>query len=141
MRFSFTNVADGMFMNYGSYDLATSKVRVNEIYNVPGRGFPIALDLNQTYSTQGEQISLHNNAPDTSSAWRDTVTYLGRESVTTAFGTFDTCKLRYTSLGDDGVLKTWDRWLVGAGKFAGLSVQETTDTGITQPTSITVSWD
>ena len=69
------------------------------------------------------------------------LTYLGREPVTTSFGTFETCRLRYTTQGDDGVLKTWDSWRVGAGKLAGLSVQEMTEAGTTQPTNITVSWE
>ena len=136
---SYSNVTDGMLLTYGSY--TALHFNYNESYYVPGRGFPVSLNLNQTYAAQGKKIYVYNNAPDTISMWSDTVTYLGREKVTTAFGTFETCRLRYTAQDDDGVVKTWDSWLVGVGKYAGLSVQEMTEAGTTQPTNITVSWE
>lgn len=136
----YSNVIDGMFLDYGSYEILIH-FTINEIYYAPGRGFPIALNRNQSYTAQGEQINVNHNVPNTTSTWRDTVTYLGREPITTSFGTFETCRLRYTTQGDDGVLKTWDSWRVGAGKLAGLSVQEMTEAGTTQPTNITVSWE
>ena len=139
--YSYSNVTDGMLLNYGSLGVVLRYYTKNEIYYQPGRGFPISLNPNQTYTTQVKQINVDYNLPDTSTTWQDTITYLGREPVTTAFGTFETCRLRYTTQGQDGVRKTWDSWLVGVGKLAGLQVQQTTETGTTQPTNITVSWD
>lgn len=135
----YSNLTNGMLLNYGS--ASALRVPIFEIYYEPGRGFPVALNLNQTYTSQVTMVNVNYNVPNTYSTLRDTITYLGREPVTTAFGTFETCRMRLTTLGDDGVLKTWDSWLVGVGKFAGLSVQQKTDAGITQPTNITVSWD
>ncbi|MFG5777039.1 hypothetical protein ACFIQF_08175 [Comamonas sp. J-3] len=134
----YTNITNGMSLDYGRY-LQIRVVPVLDTYNVPGRGFPISLKPSQTYTAQGEEFAAYN--PQPTGTWRDTVTYLGREPVTTSFGTFETCRLRYTSQGNDGVLKTWDDWRVAVGKFAGLSVQQTTETGTTQPTNITVSWE
>lgn len=134
----YTNITNGMSLDYGRY-LQIRVVPVLDTYNVPGRGFPISLKPSQTYTAQGEEFAAYN--PQPTGTWRDTVTYLGREPVTTAFGTFETCRLRYTSQGADGVLKTWDSWRVGVGKLAGLSVQEMTEAGTTQPTNITVSWE
>ncbi len=134
----YTNITNGMSLDYGRY-IQIRVVPILDIYYVPGRGFPISLKPNQTYTAQGEEFAAYK--PQPTSTWRDTVTYLGREPVTTSFGTFETCRLRYTTQGDDGVLKTWDSWRVGAGKLAGLSVQEMTEAGTTQPTNITVSWE
>ncbi len=147
-RYRFTNVADGMLLDYGSILTNIHSFKIDEAYNVPGRGFPISLTPNQTYTAQGKQIKWASGDTPQTSTWRDTVTYLGREPITTAFGTFETCKMRYTSevMGEDWrgpytVFKTWDSWLVGVGKLSGLSVQETTETGTTQPTNIIVSWN
>ncbi len=145
--FSFANVVDGKLLNYGSYLTVGILGRTNEKYYEPGRGFPISLTRNQTYTAQGEQGLLGHTDPNFSGTWRDTVIYLGRETITTAFGSFETCKMRYTtedmsaSGGGGSRFETWDSWLVGAGKLAGLSVQQKTETGTTQPKNITVSWD
>ena len=138
--YSYSNVTDGMLLNYGSLGVVLRYYTKNEIYYQPGRGFPISLNPNQTYTTQVKQINA-DSQPVTSMIWQDTATYLGREPITTAFGTFETCRMRYTTQGEDGMRKTWDSWLVAVGKLAGLQVQQTTETGTIQATNITVSWD
>ena len=135
---SYVNLVNGMQWSYG---YVMSVPQQFETYFSPGIGFPISLNINETHTSPYNHVTVIPGSADYTVAATQTVTYLGRESVTTGFGTFDTCKIRFTGSGADGKVTTWYNWIVGSGKLAGFAVQQTSDNGTSQPSNITVSWN
>ena len=68
-----------------------------------------------------------------------TTAYQGRESVQTAFGTFDTCKMEYTTQDEGAPAKVTKDWVIASGKFTGLVAQSESDGKLTQPSNIEVN--
>ena len=126
--------SNGIGYTYGAVNVAPSP---NETYYDPPLAVPLSLALNQPYTFS---FTGHFVAPGIAEIKTDvtqTMTYNGRENVTTAFGTFETCKFTYQLAGQSG---SRNNWIVASGKLQGLAVQSRDNNTLTQPSNITVSW-
>ena len=127
---------NGVGWAYGSVMTVPSR---HETYYDPGLGHQISLKPNQSYTSSYNQITVQPGSPDYTIAVTHTTTYLGRETVTTAFGTFETCKMQYSVTSSSGN-NTWKNWVIASGKLAGFTAQSEGQTAETKLTNIEVSW-
>ena len=135
---SYSNMLDNIAYTYGS---VMTKPQLHETYFSPAMAMPLSLPVNQTYTQSLNQITVQAGAADYVMPVVMTTTYRGRETVTTAFGTFETCKIDFTAKGSEPPLTSRTHWYVASGKLAGFAVQSNSSDGLTQPTKIEVSWN
>lgn len=69
-----------------------------------------------------------------------TTSYLGRETVQTQFGSFETCKMEYRFQENGGQPVVNTDWVIASGKLTGLVAQSQSQGNTTQPLNIEVSW-
>ena len=142
---SYSKTVDGLGYNYGFVLTAPSS---HETYFEPYMIFALSLQLNKPYSTSYKQVTVQPGVPDYTHAVVQTAIYRGRETVQTAFGTFETCKVDYTAQVTNvpgAPLASWTHWMIATGKLAGFSAQQASPDGnggltLIQPTNIAVSW-
>ena len=122
------------------------------VVNIPGQfvwtytpalATPAAIPSNRPYSSNTTRTFERSGAigSATATAMTQTTAYQGRESVKTAFGTFDTCKMEYTTQDEGAPAKVTKDWVIASGKFTGLVAQSESDGKLTQPSNIEVNWN
>lgn len=131
---TYGNDSNGVGYTYGGVTVAPG---ASETYYDPALAVPHSLPLNQPYTFNFSTHFIAINVPEIKHDITQTITYNGRETVTTAFGTFETCKFTHST---DRSTQPWHSWLVASGKLRGLQVQWTTNGEVIQPKNITVSW-
>ena len=139
---NYANSVNGVGYVYGSVMQAPA---VSEAYFEPSASVPLNIPLNQTSSNTFTQVQVQPGYPDYRLQVTQTMTYRGRETIQTAFGTFETCKMDQTVESALVPRTSWTQWMIASGKFAGFSAQHSEPNaagGVTlvQPTSIAVSW-
>ena len=104
---------------------------------------PLALPLNQPHASSYTATTGSGSSVLSTSKQVQTATYMGRETVTTAFGTFRTCKMEYRVDVSGPAPTSVGRleWVIASGKFTGLIAQSQADGKTTQPTNIEVNWN
>ena len=136
----YSDVLNGMAITYGAR-AAVNTTAPNETYYTPALSYPLAMVLNTPYTMKYDQTTVQMDGSSAVQANNvQTVTYVGRETVNTAFGSFETCKL-VSDFKNDTRQMRHTNWIVASGKYAGLSVQQSSDSGITQSESLEVSWN
>ena len=112
-----------------------------EFQFVPGLAMPLDLALNQAYRQTYDSVTVQSGGAASGTMTQST-TYRGRETVSTAFGNFETCKIEFSSLDASGApVATWTNWYFADAKYSGLVAQRySVQEGQTQPSKIEVSW-
>ena len=134
----YSNVISGVAHTWGGF----SQGLAYEFRYQPSMAMPLDLPLNQTYSQTYQSVTIQGGTSTTASITQ-TATYRGRESITTAFGTFDTCRIDFTStgVGSPGIV-SWSNWYFSDAKYSGLVAQQSSaQDGTHQPRKIDVSWN
>lgn len=138
----YIHTVDGIHYVDGSYvgpaDIHLT-FRYTRIFK-PAIATPIVIPLNRPYTQRFIEIGRQGGTEKSNSVVR-TTSYQGRESITTAFGTFETCKMQYSTQVDGGPLTVNTDWLIAGGKFSGLIAQSQADGKTTQPSKIEVNWN
>ena len=113
-----------------------------ETYWSPARRHTVALAINAPFKQTYDQVTVQNGAPDYVVTNTETATYLGRETVVTAFGSFETCKMQfdYAASAVSPAIQQYS-WVVASGKLRGFAVQTQTNGKLVQDRNITVSWN
>ncbi len=141
---TYTNQADGQTLSLGSISISTGQPE-REYFYTPALSHPLAMQSNSKQTMQSRQESwVAGNAGNARSV-DYTVTYAGREAIQTAFGTFETCRMQYTTVATDNIASPWSEtrteWLITSGKYAGLPVQTQTGASPELATKIEASWN
>ena len=139
---TYSQTTGGIGYAYGSVMTVPS---LHETYYEPALSVSLNLGLNKTHTSSYNQITVQPGSPDYTLSVVHTATYRGRETITTAFGTFETCKMEFMAQESGGPSVSWTQWMIASGKLAGFSAQQaSTDASgsvtLTQPTSIVVNW-
>ena len=134
----YSNVRDRVAYSWGG--VMSVPVAYEFQFN-PGLAMPLDLPLNQPYRQTYENVSIQSGGPARASLTQST-TYRGRETVVTAFGSFETCKIEFSNLDASGAtLATWTNWYFADPKYSGLVAQRySAQEGQSQPSKIEVSW-
>ncbi|MGE8319932.1 MAG: hypothetical protein ACN6O3_14385 [Comamonas sp.] len=141
-RYTYTNNIDGVNYLYGNWGGSGSR---HVLFNyketfTPPLAVPLSLPLNQPHTASYTAVNTNNIQNTTTQVVRTSV-YLGRETIQTAFGTFETCKMQYTTQRDGGQPAVDTQWIIASGRLTGL-VAQTNEKGTTsQPTNIEVNWN
>lgn len=139
---TYSQTTGGIGYAYGSVMTVPS---LHETYYEPALSVSLNLGLNKTHTSSYNQITVQPGSPDYTLSVVQTAIYRGRETITTAFGTFETCKMDFTTQGSDSPPVSWTQWMIASGKLAGFSAQQASPDGnggltLIQPTNIAVSW-
>ena len=133
-----THYLDGYASGSGDVHIPTFYKQVF----TPGIATPVTIPLNRPYTGRYNQISSTAGGGTLSTiAHVQTITYQGRESIQTAFGQFETCKMEYNTQAGDTPAKVTKDWVIASGKFTGLVAQSESDGKLTQPSNIEVNWN
>lgn len=135
---SYSNFSAGISYVYGS---VVSQPSWHETYYTPAHATPSSLRVNETYTVSTETTTQQANSPVHKVVLTHTMTYLGRENISTSFGTFEACKLESTSEGPGLAKTSWTDWYAASGKLAGLILQTRHDGTTEQPSAIEVNWN
>ncbi|MGF6212088.1 hypothetical protein [Comamonas sp. 4034] len=141
-RSTYTNNADGMSYvhgNSGNAGLPNALLRYTEVYT-PALAVPLSLPLNQPHTASFTVVFTDPIRTITTQVVQTTA-YLGRETIQTAFGTFETCKMQYTIQKDGGQPAVNTDWVIATGKLTGLIAQSNANGTTIQPTNIEVNWN
>lgn len=141
-RNTYTNNADGMNYVHG-HSGGSGDVYVRYIYEetyTPALAVPLAIPLNRPHTASYSNDN-KNNIQNTTTQVVQTTAYLGRETIQTAFGTFETCKMQYTIQRNGGQPEVNTDWVIATGKLTGLIAQSNAKGATTQPTNIEVNWN
>lgn len=131
-----THYLDGSVSGSADIHIPTSFKQVF----TPGIATPVTIPLNRPYTGRYNQISSTAGLGTSSTTANvQTITYQGRESIQTAFGEFETCKMEYNTQAGDTPAKVTRDWVIASGKFTGLLAQRESDGKLTQPSNIEVN--
>lgn len=89
----------------------------SEVYLEPGWVTPRAMQVGQSATSTFTTRFADGSAPSTSTT--TTTTYLGRQTITTPAGTFETCQVRFVDQGGG----TSYTWTVANGPYSGIDVR------------------
>lgn len=135
----YINTGDGVDYIYGYEN--SSGVVFTLVEYLPSIATPRSITLNQPVTiqyTRDRNVNLgglHDTTPFT-----QTRAYLGRETIQTSFGNFETCKMEYRLQESGGPETVTTDWVIASGKLRGLVAQSQSQGQITQPVNIEVNW-
>lgn len=120
--YSFVDLVDGKIIRYGNqHGSAASQVTT---YNIPPPAIPV--DFQPGQAVEVSYLSKTVTAgPGAESAITEKHTYIGRETITTSLGTFDTCKFTNeissgaASSKDGNNLAVIESWFASEGPYRG----------------------
>lgn len=140
---SYVHTASGAhYLNGTSRGVTSGNLpREGIVAYTPPLATPASIPFNRPYTGRYTRSGKLGDIEVSTTSIVQTIAYQGRETIQTAFGSFETCKMQYSLQEDGGPPKVNTDWVIAGGKFTGLVAQSQADGKTTQPSKIEVNWN